>query len=81
MVGKEKSGRTGLFCCITLLCAGRNIHQLFVVFFSVLPLPIISMWAFQFPVLFLKLLLFSVTHVPIFITVTEVHFSMGILGI
>lgn len=43
----------------------------FLVFFPALLFPIISMWTFQFPVLFLKLLLFSLTNVPIFITVNS----------
>lgn len=77
---KEKSvGEQGYFT-VTFMC-WEKYPPAFSSFFSVLPLPIISMWAFHFSVLFLKLLWFNVTHVPIFITANAVPFGMSILGI
>lgn len=60
-------GRTGLFFCVTPL-SWEKYPPAFSSISSVLLRPMSSMWAFQFPVLLLNLLLFTVTHVPILIT-------------
>lgn len=79
-VGKEKSvGEQGYFT-VVLSCTGRNIHLPFRAFSLSFPSNNLHV-AFQFSVLFLKLLWFNVTHVPIFITADAVPFDMGILGV